>query len=199
MLLLYIFISDCTRDYLVRCEEILMKKRKWSIWLILFLVKVIADLIISSLCASMAEAGNLTIVPDFVNTSVGTDVLLTFVVLIGTKLRIRRVFKDERFELKYHFWTAGIIGFLIAVINFIKGANYDVISFTNNKLIAEANGEVLMGHAAPAFTLLYMAFSSFCFVYYLFEGISVQVKYSKLRKAQMSVVDVKNHEEMIND
>lgn len=163
-----------------------VKKRKWSVWVLLFLVKSIADFVIYFIMADkVLISEEYSDIDSFVGMSVKTDFLLGVIALLGTAAMIKKVFNDGRFEIKYSFWTMSVFAFLTAVINLIKGVLYDTVLFNIEVLRLEAAGEEIQGHGAPALTALYFLAGLVYVIAALIMGITNQISYSSKREKDL--------------
>lgn len=163
-----------------------VKKRKWSVWVLLFLVKSIADFVIYFIMADkVLISEEYSDIDSFVGMSVKTDFLLGVIALLGTAAMIKKVFNDGRFEIKYSFWTMSVFAFLTAVINLIKGVLYDTVLFNIEVLSLEAAGEEIQGHGAPALTALYFLAGFVYVIAALIMGITNQISYSSKREKDL--------------
>lgn len=163
-----------------------VKKRKWSVWVLLFLVKSIADFVIYFIMADkVLISEEYSDIDSFVGMSVKTDFLLGVIALLGTAAMIKKVFNDGRFEIKYSFWTMSVFAFLTAVINLIKGVLYDTVLFNIEVLRLEAAGEEMHGHGAPALTALYFLAGFVYVIAALIMGITNQISYSSKKEKDL--------------
>lgn len=103
-----------------------MKKVKWSVWFIVFLVKSIVDFVVF-----FEPVGLINNSTDYSNVeslglmAVRSDIILGAVVLLGTLIMIKKIFSIGNFEIKYKFWSMAVFSFFISAINLLKGLFID--------------------------------------------------------------------------
>jgi len=160
-----------------------MKKRKWAIWLFILLIKSIIDIIVMQLYVSVPSLGiTYSNINKYINYSIGIGILVGLICLVATKFSISRAIKDAHFEIKYQFWTAGIIGLLIGLMCFYKGLLYDIYILGPQNMIANAENETL-GHPIPAFMIFWGALGIFMIAAGFEFGVSGQLNYRNKRIA----------------
>lgn len=119
-----------------------MKKKKWSVGLYILLAKTIIDIIIVE---KIAEKNTVYVgaepISDYIDKSIGYGFALALIVIVGTGTIMLNAIKHGSPDIKYHFWTAKLFGFLNGVLLMIKGIIYDVKILAENRLIAQANGD----------------------------------------------------------
>ncbi len=161
------------------------KKRKWCLLLILMLIKAIADIVILQVQVTMAATNkNYAAVKAYGDSVVNVDMWMGIFVVIGTAVWIHFAIKDQRYEVKYHFWIAGLWALTTGVVGVVKGIFCDIILFENERKLAQQNGEELFGHAAPALTILYMALGLAYFVFVANIGAIAQARYKNMKRSR---------------
>lgn len=158
------------------------KKRKWCLPIILMLIKALADIAILQIQVNMATTSkNYAAVKAYGNSVVNVDMWMGLLVFAGTAVWIHFAIKDQRYEVRYHFWVAGLWALLTTIIGVGKGIYCDIILWENERLLAQQNGEDLRGHGAPALTILYMALGFAYFLVIANIGAIGQKRYKNMR------------------
>ena len=97
-------------------------------------------------------------ISDYIDKSIGYGFALALIVILGTGIIMLNAIKHGSPDIKYHFWTAKLFGFLNGVLLIIKGIIYDAKLLEEKRLIAQANEEVKNGHGVPVFAFLFLGF-----------------------------------------
>ena len=155
-----------------------MKKRKGYIWIDVLEIKLLLDAVVTLVMSNISASTRVyDSILTFITFSILSDVLMAFVVFFGTIGRIRRVFKDERYEVKYRFWSLGLKFVVVGVLGVFKAALFDVVQFGLARL--SYGPDTPSGHGIPAYTITYG------FLYFVIElvaviaGVVIQLVYNK--------------------
>lgn len=173
------------KEIFIKVEALMndYRKRKWNIWIWLLAIKPLVDIVmIFFISDRVSVSQDYDSLSSFMGVSILMSVVLVIIAFVGTIITITKIFGDRHFELKYRFWTMGIIAIVTAIFNIVAGVVYDMAEYGIVEAKAAQNGEELLGHGAPAFTIGFVLVSILYVAIAVIAGIVVQVIYSGKRR-----------------